>query len=108
VISATKVFAIVFQGNSRAALPREAAHRLSFSAAAQAFLARRAHAFAVSPAANLHQVKARTLRCVSCVCIDAKDRCMRNFLHAKTKEPGGAGLFDEYLFRSVHFASFAI
>jgi hypothetical protein len=26
----------------------------------------------------------------------------------KTKEPGNAGLFDEYLFRSAHFASLAI
>jgi hypothetical protein len=26
----------------------------------------------------------------------------------KTKKPGNAGLFDEYPFRSVHFASLAI
>jgi hypothetical protein len=40
--------------------------------------------------------------------MDAGDCEVARDLVAKKKKPGTAGLFDEYLFRSVHFASLAI
>jgi hypothetical protein len=55
----------------------------------------------VSGAAELHQVK-----------IPARKNSQAAIRSAsqvqKRKKPGSAGLFDEYLFQSVHFASLAI
>jgi hypothetical protein len=51
----------------------------------------------VSGAAELHQVKKP---CETIVSVEQNAQ--------KKKKPGSAGLFDEYLFQSVHFASLAI
>jgi hypothetical protein len=55
----------------------------------------------VSGAAKLHQVKVPSAQ-------EFESRRPRSIASAKRKKPGIAGLFDEYLFQSVHFASFAI
>jgi hypothetical protein len=55
----------------------------------------------VSGAAELHQVKKPCETIVPTWLAVGQNA-------QKKKKPGGAGLFDEYLFQSVHFASLAI
>jgi hypothetical protein len=64
-------------------------------------LSRRFRACRVSGATKLQQVKIRT--CEKLACFKAAGRGDR-----KRKSPALPGFFDEYLFRSVHFASLAI
>jgi hypothetical protein len=98
VVSEAKLFGIFFQGNPHLVFPDQKAALLDADSALQWFCA---SACRVSGAAKLHQVKIPARKNSQAAARGASQV-------RKRKKPGTAGLFDEYLFQSAHFASLAI
>jgi hypothetical protein len=98
VVSEAKLFGIVFQGNPHLVFRDQKPAAFDADGALRRVCA---NACRVSGAAELHQVKMPARKNSQAAPRGASQV-------QKRKKPGMAGLFDEYLSQSVHFASLAI